>query len=346
MSAELLKIPQELYDLAIDKVITNKEEHKITNRVTAKVVTSKVPHPTIPNRFITKSERKWVDNISHSSKNGIFGIGLLNMIAFYTLDYGYTFDSKEGNAFVFVDEKGTKMRLDIGDKFTMTIDNGIRSKTFSTPITSNGVKTVLESTYDSAQLAELLGSPENEVIQWLNGGGWVWNGVKVDTNTHVANVFSTIEVVNGVALADLKVNGKSFIEYNFGSLVFPFGKAGQDFVVDWVLYNEHEIGESVDWLSEGNFGEAGTTRVASKADVKATAVNVVEGTDVGYNAETHTFTYDPSKQAILSFQPQLKPAQGKNDVYEVCIDLNTGDTYLSRIEALKNAKGLVKSKKS
>lgn len=340
MSAELLKIPQELYDLAIDKVITNKEEHKITNRVTAKVVTSKVPHPTIPNRFVTKSERKWVDNITHSFTNGIFGIGLLNMIAFYTLDYGYSYDGKEGNAYVFVKSDGTKMKLDIGEKFTMTIDDGIRSKTFTTSIRTNGVTTTLESTYDSAQLAAILGSPENEVIKWLNGLGWIWTGATVDPNTHVANIFSTIEKDGDLVTADVLVNGKSFTEYNFGSLVFPFGKSGQDFVVDWVLYNEHELVGTPQWLSEGNFGEAGTTRVASKSDVKATAVNVVEGTNVGYDADTHTFTYDPSKQAILSFQPQLKPAQGKNDVYEVCLDLNTGETYLSRIEALKNAKGL------
>jgi hypothetical protein len=340
MSAELLKIPQELYDLAIDKVITNKEEHKITNRVTAKVVSSKVPHPTIPNRTITKSEKIWVDNLSHSFSNGVFGIGLLNMIAFYTLDYGYSYDGKDGDAFIFVKGDGTKMRLDIGDKFTMTIDNGIRSKTFTTSMRTNGVTTTLESTYSAAQIAERLGSPEGEVIKWLNGLGWVWNGVKVDTNTHVANIFSTLDVDNGVAFADVLVNGKSFTEYNFGSLTFPFGKSGQDFVVDWVLYNEHQIGESVDWLSEGNFGEAGTVRISSKSDPRATAVNIVSGTNVGYDADTHTFTYDPTKQAILSFQSQLKPAQGKNDVYEVCLDLNTGETYLSRIESLKNAKGL------
>jgi hypothetical protein len=342
MSAELLKIPQELYDIAIDKVITNKEEHKITNRVTAKVVTSKVPHPTIPNRFVTKSEKKWVDNITHSFTNGIFGIGLLNMIAFYTLDFGYSYDGKDGDAFIFLKDDGTKMRLDINDKFTMTIDNGIRSKTFTIPIRTNGVTTTLESTYSAAQLAAILGSPEGEVVKWLNGGGWIWTGVKVDSNTHVANIFSTIEKDGDLVTADVLVNGKSFTEYNFGSLVFPFGKSGQDFVVDWVLYNEHEIGDKVDWLSEGNFGEAATTRITSKADVKATAVNVVAGTNVGYDADTHTFTYDPSKQAILSFQPQLKPAQGKNDVYEVCLDLNTGKTYLSRFEALKNAKGLEK----
>ena len=342
MSAELLKIPQELYDLAIDKVITNKEEHKITNRVTAKVVSKKVPHPTIPNRMVTKSEKTWVDNISHSYTNGIFGIGLLNMIAYYTLDYGYTYEGKDGNAFIFVKDENTKMRLDIGEKFTMTIDNGIRSKTFTTSMRTNGVTTTLESTYDSAQLATILGSPEGEVIKWLNGLGWIWTGVTVNTDTHVANIFSTLELDsdNGVAFADLKVNGKSFVNHNFGSLVFPFGKSGQDFVVDWVLYNEHELVGTPQWLSEGNFGEAGTVRIPSKSDPRAVAVNIVAGTNVGYDANTHTFTYDPSKQAILSFQPQLKPAQGKNDVYEVCLDLNTGKTYLSRIEALKNAKGL------
>jgi hypothetical protein len=340
MSAELLKIPQELYDLAIDKVITNKEEHKITNRVTAKVVTSKVPHPTIPNRTITKSEKIWVDNLSHSFSNGVFGIGLLNMIAFYTLDYGYSYDGKDGDAFIFVKGDGTKMRLDIGDKFIMTIDNGIRSKTFTTSMRTNGVTTTLESTYNSAQIAEKLGSPEGDVIKWLNGLGWVWNGVKVDTNTHIANIFSTLKVENGEAFADVLVNGKSFTKYNFGSLIFPFGKSGQDFVVDWVLYNEHELVGTPQWLSEGNFGEAGTVRIPSKSDFRATAVGIVSGTNVGYDADTHTFTYDPTKQAILSFQPQLKPAQGKNDVYEVCLDLNTGETYLSRIEALKNAKGL------
>lgn len=342
MSAELLKIPQELYDLAIDKVITNKEDHNITNRVTAKVVTSKVPHPTIPNRLVTKSERVWVDNLSHSYTNGIFGIGLLNMIAYYTLDYGYTYEGKDGDAFIFVKDADTKMRLDINDKFTMTIDNGIRSKTFTTSIRTNGVTTKLESTYSAAQIAEKLGSPEGEVVKWLNGEGWVWTGKVVDTSTHVANIFSTLELdsENNVVFADLLVNGKSFINYDFGSLVFPFGQSGQDFVVDWVLYNEHELVGTPQWLSEGNFGEAGTTRITSKSDPRAVAVNVVAGTNVGYDSDTHTFTYDPSKQAILSFQPQLKPAQGKNDVYEVCLDLNTGKTYLSRFEVLKIAKGL------
>ena len=188
MSAELLKIPQELYDLAKDKVITNKEDHNITNRVTAKVVTSKVPHPTIPNRTITKSERVWVDNLSHSYTNGIFGIGLLNMIAFYTLDYGYTYEGKDGDAFIFVKDENTKLRLDIGEKFTMTIDNGIRSKAFTTSIRTNGVTTKLESTYSAAQIAEKLGSPEGEVVKWLNGEGWIWTGKTVDTSTHVANI--------------------------------------------------------------------------------------------------------------------------------------------------------------
>jgi len=358
INSELLKIPQELFDLCLDKCIQFKEEHKVTNRVTAKTVTAKKPHKTIPTRFVTVTEKVWVDNITHSYKNGVFGIGLLNMIAFYTLEFGYTFKENVGTKWVFA--KGEReLTLDLGEKFTLSIYEGIESKTFITPITTNNVRTELTSTYTVAELAAKLGSPEDEVRTWLNGLGWVWNGVAVDTDTHVANVFSEIAKDGENVTADVLVNGKSFKDYNFGSLVFPFGQAGRDFVVDWVLYNEHVPPTSVPtlvideitgvttyvsplkWISEGDMGEAARHRIPQKSDVKATAVKVVEGEVAGYDETTHTFTYNPSKQAVLSFQPQLLPAQGKNDVYEVCIDLNTGDVYYSRFAALKAAEAKV-----
>lgn len=346
MSAELLKIPQELYDLAIDKTIFNKEEHKVKHFVRPKVVTTKVPHPMNPNRFITKQERVWDDVFSHSWTNSLYGAGLLNMIAFYTLDYGYSFVEKtESGDWLFQDNNGNKMLLSIGDKFNMTVDNGIREVTYKDPIqeTKNGVttKTTRVVTFSSQNLAEKLGTTEYEVIKWINNLGWVWTGTTVNTDTHVANVFSTIERENDVVTADVLVNGKSFSTLNFGALIFPFGKAGQGFVVDWVLYNEHELVGTPKWISEGDMGEAARVRIASKSDVRATVVNVVAGTESKYDDDTHTFTYDSRKGAVLIFQPQLKPAQGKNDIYEVCLDLNTGETYLSRFEALKNAKGLV-----
>ena len=337
---ETLKIPQELYELAKDKVILTKEDHDVTPFLELKKVTEKVPSSINPARLISRTYYKESIGLRHKFKTEVFGIGLLNMIAMYTLDFGYTYLERQGDVFLF-EEGASILRIDIGDKFTFSIDNGIREKEYSIKKTTNGVVSYVTAIYNTAQIATLLSAPESEVISWVNNLGWVWNGGKVDTTTNVANVFSIISEENGVVTADLLVNEKSFREYNFGSLVFPFGKSGQDFVVDWVLYNEHPTSTPPKWLSEGNFGEAGTVRISQKSDAKATTVNVQHGEVAGYDADTHTFTYNPTKQSIISFQPQLKPAQGKNDVYEVCLDLNTGNVYYSRIEALKKAKGLV-----
>jgi hypothetical protein len=56
-----------------------------------------------------------------------------------------------------------------------------------------------------------------------------------------------------------------------------------------------------------------------------------------YDKDTHTFYYNPTKEALLAFTPTLLPAQGKNDDYEVLIDLKTGKVHYNRFKALAEA---------
>lgn len=349
ITAEKLGIPQVLFDICQDKVITIKQVHKVTPFRTSSVVTNRLSHPIIPNRFITKQEVVEAIKLHYSQKNELFGVGLLNFITLRTREHYWLDEEKStdttfvftntysGNEFIVI-VKGDVVYLQdiIGDKTT---------KTYSIKKTDTKTKVVTYLTRDVTveQLATEIGVSTELATNIINaseqGGAWVWEAGKIASDNHVAHAFASLSIDSNVVSGNFYINGKDFREFKpFGSLVFPFGKAGQDFCVDWVLYNEH-TDETPDWYSEGNFGEGARVRIADKNDPRAFTVNVAETDgEPYYNADTHTFYYNPSKEALLAIQPTLLPAQGKNDDHECIIDIKTGKIYYSRFEAMAEAK--------
>ncbi len=347
ITAEQLGIPQVLFDACIDKVIKIKQVHKVTPLRTSETVTNKLPHPLYPGRFITK--RQVVEGISlrYYKKNELFGAGLLNFIAYRTREgYVYSEDKSTQEVFVFTSSQGKEFVVQLEGGKVLTFDSAGKetSKVYSIKITNSFTREVTYLTREvtvEQMASELNISLElaTEIINaHQNSGAWVWEASTIATSNHLANAFSTLSLNDGVVSGNFYVNGKDFREFEpFGSIVFPFGKAGQDFCVDWVLYNEH-VDLTPDWVSEGNFGEGARVRIAEKEDAKAFTVNVAETDgEPFYDAETHTFFYNPSKQSLLAIVPTLLPAQGKNDDYECLIDLKTGAVYYSRFEAMASA---------
>ena len=347
ITAEQLGIPQVLFDACIDKVIKIKQVHKVTPLRVSETVTNKLPHPLYPGRFITK--RQVVEKVSlrYYKKNELFGAGLLNFISYRTREgYLYSEDKSTKDMFVFTSSQGREfvVQLEAGKVLAYDAAGKETSETYSIKKTNAFTREVTYLTREvtvQEMAAELNISLElaTEIVNaHQDSGAWVWEASTIATSNHLANAFSTLSLNEGVVSGNFYVNGKDFREFKpFGSVVFPFGKAGQDFCVDWVLYNEH-VDPTPDWSSEGNFGEGARVRIAEKEDPKAFTVNVAETDgEPSYDAETHTFYYNPSKQSLLAIVPTLLPAQGKNDDYECLIDLKTGVVYYSRFEAMSNA---------
>lgn len=340
---ESLGIPNEVWESLKNKAIVTKNEATIKHTPSLSYKTIREPHPTIPNRWVNKGlEKVWTHNFRLIEKVPLFGIGGLNLLLSWMKESGYALSEKVESTYIFKSDKQTDFVTYNSETNKIGFDKPISDMTFKWQSSTNGVRENHSVTFTPSEIAEKLGISLTTLQEKL--GGWKWNLVAVNTDTHVANAFSVLAKEDGVVTGDLLVNGVTWRNYvPFGKLVFPFGKAGQDFVVDWVLYNDHTASTPPKWTSEGNFGEAARTRIADKNDPRAFVVNVAETDgEAFYEADTHTFHYNPTKQSLLAIMPTLKPAQGKNDDHECLIDLNTGKVYYSRFEALRESKGVVK----
>lgn len=338
---QAFNLPQELFDAAKDKVLEFREEHKLKYTVVPKVTTSKVPHPTIPNRLLTKSVKTWEDKLTHSYKTYGHGVGLVEFLSYYTLEYGFGDVTQTGEQEWSLTNADGSQRLivAIADKVYIWKDEQIRTLDVSVPIKTNGVTTIIAKTLSSGEVANLISTQEANVLPYINNKGFVWTGKKIDLSKTIGYLYCTIERDGDTVNTDVIVNGQSFKDIQYGSYAYPSGKTGNSFVVDWVLYNEHVLTGSPKWISEGDMGEAVRHRIASKSDPKATSITVVEGEVAGYDEDTHTLTYDPTKGAVLCFRIESNQAQGHEDTWEVCLDLNSGEVNYSRFAAIKSAQG-------
>ena len=333
---ETLGIPEELFNAVKDKAIKIRIDSSIKHKAS---LDRRRPFITERERIngvwqITSRVPNWVHHFTPTQKNNLFGVGGLNFILGYLGTYEY--QGKEGSKYLMYNAftKDTVYYDEDTSMFGRLVDTSAPFVGKQT-LTTNGVKTEYTFEWTNEELAVLMNTSV-EKVETLRSG-WVWQFETVDTETEVANAFSVISKEENVVSANLLVNGKDWKEYpRFGDLLFPFGKRGQDFIVDWVLYNEH-TDPTPDWPSEGNFGEGARVRY-EKADPRAFSVNVAETDgEPYYDKDTHTFYYNPTKEALLAFVPTLLPAQGKNDDYEVLIDLKTGKVHYNRFKALAEA---------
>ena len=345
-----LGISEELFDYCKDKVIKIKQVHKVAGRRVSGIVKERLPHPKIAGRFI--SVQKVVEGIklSHAQYNELFGVGLLNFVVMRTKE-GYTYEGVTNGRHVFT--KGERSFI-VDTNGCLVYDLGNDTETtFAIKKTNTTTKEVTWLTRDvtEGEMAVECNIPletanviiDSALSDWngvntnVTKEGWIWEGSTVESDKHLAYAFSYLSKNENVITGGLEINGKDWKEFKpFGSIVFPFGKSGQDFCVDWVLYNEH-YDETPDWSSEGNFGEAARVRIEDKNDPRAFSINVevTEG-EPYYDEDTHTFYYNEGKKALVSIAPTLLPAQGKNDDYECVIDLSTGTIYYSRFAALSS----------
>jgi hypothetical protein len=340
---ETLGIPQELVAILQDKAIKFKRETSIVPNIKTSFRgwnSERVRNPITLKWELTGNRTPiWNHTFRMSEKLPIFGLGGLNFILSY-VNNGYEFVEKVDNVFIFHKEFGDKtMCYDANTNEFRGLPNKSNLE-WSVPLTvrvNNGAPQSYkyDFSYTNEQLADAM-KISVERVEYLRSG-WKWVFQTVDTETEVANAFSGIEKVDDTVNAELFINGRSWREYSrFGDLLFPFGKRGQDFIVDWVLYNEH-TDSTPDWISEGNFGEGARVRY-EKSHENAFSVNVAETDgEPSYDKETNTFYYNPSKEAVLAFVPTLLPAQGKNEDWEVLIDLKTGEVYYDRFKALAEA---------
>ena len=354
LTAEEIGVPEILFQYAQNRVITIKEEHKCKPSVTTTTVTTKEPHPRFPQRNITVTKKVESIKLTYTSVKQGFGAGSINFLLSRTKE-GFLYDASKSNDTLFVFDNPfndydfvvqySKGSLLFYDRHATT------SKTYSIKATDTATNQVLyvTKTYDGAAV-----SHEAKVPLWIanqivatneNIGLWIWVANTIPTPNHLAYGIGHLTMSGTSVSGDYIINGKSWSTFKpFGSIYFPYitadyptGKPGQDFCVDWVLYNQAE--SNGQYTSSGNFGEAARVRIAPKTDPKAFSVNalVTDGPPY-YDAVSHTFFYNADKQALLSFNPTILPAQGKNDDNECIIDLKTGEIYYSRFQALRTAK--------
>lgn len=292
------------------------------------------PHPTFPRRMVVVGQRiKWEHRFQLDEKRHLFGESLFMMILFYIKEWNYRLEKEKDGVFYFTNLLDTVV-YDSVNEFFGRLDER-EEFIFTWKHTTNKITSIEQITLSKSELATALKTTEAKLDYSLAAD---YLTKTVESDLHVWSAYSTLSIEDNVVNGDFMINDKSWTEYSrFGDLVFPFGKAGQDFCVDWVLYNEH-TDETPDWYSEGNFGEGARVRISDKKDPRAFSVNVwfTDG-EPYYDGETHTFYYNESKEALLAIQPTLLPAQGKNSDHECIIDLKTGKIYYSRFEAMKEA---------
>lgn len=334
---ETLGIPEELFNAVKDKAIKKRVDSSIKHTAS---LDRRRPFVETRERVngvwrVTSRVPNWVHNFQQIQKVNLFGAGGLNFIVGY-LNQGYEYTEKVGSKFLF-HNSFTNDTVYYDEAFgsfgqVQAVDEKFVGKQV---LTTNRVRTEYTFEWTNEELAALMNTTVDKVIDLRSG--WVWYFEDVDTETEVANAFSVISRDENEVSANLLINGVDWKEYpRFGDLLFPFGKRGQDFIVDWVLYNEHSD-PTPDWSSEGNFGEGARVRY-EKADPRAFSVNVGETDgEPYYEEETNTFWYNPTKEALLAFVPTLLPAQGKNDDFEVLIDLKTSKVYYNRFKGLAEA---------
>ena len=333
---ETLGIPEELFEAvktkAIKRVVDSRIRHRASlDRTRPYILTRE----RINGRWvITSRTPNWVHSFGEEQKVNLFGAGGLNFILGY-INGGYKYVGKEGSKFILRNDfSGDTVYYDeaigeFGRVLAQTPFVGTQT------LRLNGETTSYSWEWTNEELAQLMNTSVEKIIALRGGRTWYFE--EVETETEVANAFSVISIEENTVSANLLINGIDFREYGrFGDLLFPFGKRGQDFIVDWVLYNEH-TDPTPDWTSEGNFGEGARVRY-EKADPRAFTVNVGETDgEPYYDKDAHTFYYNPAKEAVLAFVPTLLPAQGKNDDFEVLIDLKTGKVYYDRFKGLAEA---------
>lgn len=354
LTAEELGVPEILFQYAQNRVITIKEEHKCKPAVTTVTVTTKEPHPRFPQRNITVTKKVESIKLSYTVSRQGFGAGAINFLLNRTKE-GFSYDASRSNDTLFVFDNAFS-----DYDFIVQMSNGTllfydsratKPKTYSIKATNSATNEVryITKTFDGGAVSSETKAPlwiANQIVTTHEDLGlWVWVANVIPTPNHLAYGLGHLSMSGTSVSGDYIINGKSWSTFKpFGSLYFPYitseyptGKPGQDFCLVWVLYNQSEANGS--YSSHGNMGESARVRIAPKTDPRAFQVNaqVTDGPPY-YDAGSHTFFYNDDKQALLSFNPTILPAQGKNDDNECIIDLKSGEIYYSRFEALRTAK--------
>lgn len=175
-------------------------------------------------------------------------------------------------------------------------------------------------TYTQQELAAKTGMSDDDVR--LNMAH-VWTYVKKDPDTHVNNTSADFVVMDDGALQGLYyINGIPYhAQPNYKTMKVNYMKSGQfanhpPFVERWVLDNPGE--ETI----PGSYNPMGFAWRIQREAGTLPAIRTVGGTKAALDGDT--LTYNESKPAILWYQTEEYPAQGKNWGAECYMDLIAG----------------------
>lgn len=285
---------------------------------------NKTPRPQAPSFYEWKTVYTTPQKIEDP-----YGAYALNFVHDLIHEQGYTYEGKQGSSHVFYMQRenwlhANKVTYDVFEEVLKIneVEGGWTiERENNMPIVREYRGRDVYMTHD--EIATMISIPIEEVIERSKTVVIVENR---DPATCFTNIFPQITpATGGVYDGNIFINGVISDFYKIGSLKTSYNMTGRDYVVEWRLYNNGQVGDTTS-LSSGNFGESFKRRYL-KSDPSSRSISLVEAEGKAvYNAEEHTLTYDPAAgQAILELYIEFMPAQGKNDSYSGYYNILTGE---------------------
>jgi len=239
-------IPQEMWNDLSKFVINGRVINDLLlNRKLVKE-TLKVPNPRWTGRYLTQTKYVWKDGFVSSSNQVYSPSYLLNLVSMYINDYGYVVTGKNENGHWQLYKSEVSWKLPDGTTHTeneklitivvddtyVVFDDLENKNQWSFNWIVNGKTTVLE--YDVSEIAEIMKVSEDTVLEMQND---FFHGDYKDEDTHITNIFPSLEWDGNLLRGTFFVNEKEWNTFNYSQLRTCYGTSQGDFRISWTLYN-------------------------------------------------------------------------------------------------------------